>query len=54
MTQGVPFWDGDIDYEENALVGTGMGLFVASVPTGPATGNSTDPTDADQTVWRVY
>ena len=57
---GVLPWDSRIDYpgtdaEGYAFVtGSDGRLYVALIPSGPTTGNPTDPTADGQVVWREY
>ena len=51
MTEGVLFWDADLDYLLNAVTNSLGGLYRATVANGPATGNATDPQTVGQTVW---
>lgn len=57
---GVIQWDGEIDYPGDDTLGyaftTGSdgNLYVALIPSGPTTGNPTDPTSAGQMAWRRY
>ena len=57
---GVQPWDRRINYPGSDatgyafVVGSDGLLYVAMIPSGPATGNATDPTDANQAVWREY
>ena len=48
-------WDAEVNYAQYAFViGADGEKYVSNVATGPATGNATNPTAAQQTVWRVY
>ena len=57
---GVSPWDSEIDYPASDaegyafVVGSDRGLYVALIPSGPALGNSTDPTSSNNTAWQEY
>ena len=51
MREGLLGWDTDIDYRADAIVQAGSKLWRATVATGPATSNATDPTAMGQSVW---
>ena len=56
---GILRWDIDIDYvhsdeASSFVVGSNGKIYVANAPSGPATGNATNPVTAGQTVWRLY
>ena len=57
---GIPPWDPELNYpgtDEDGYAfvgGSDGGIYVALVPSGPATGNPTDPVAPEQTVWRRY
>ena len=51
---GVKPWDALVDYYQHARVAVNMSKYRATVATGPATGNATDPTTTGQTVWELY
>ena len=51
---GVKPWDTRIDYYIYARIAVGLSKYVATVATGPATGNETDPATAGQAVWVLY
>ena len=51
---GVLPWDTEVNYSANAFVTTTGGLWIATVATGPAYGNPTNPDTTSQTVWRRY
>ena len=51
MRQGLRFWDAEVDYLENATVTQAGIAYRATVATGPATSNATDPATVGQTVW---
>ena len=54
MRYGVPRWDAGVDYAQGAFANVDGVLRVALAPTGPATGNPTDPESPGQQVWRIY
>ena len=49
--KGILPWDIRVDYDQYAVVQAGVNAWVASVATGPATGNATNPTTGGQNVW---
>ena len=49
---GVLPWDVEVDYFQYAHSSSGLDEYVATVATGPALGNATDPTTTGQTVWQ--
>ena len=51
MQQGVLAWDTNIDYITNGIVQSGGKLYRATVATGPASSNATDPASSGQTIW---
>ena len=51
---GLRAWDTRIDYYQYARVAVGLSKYVATVATGPATGNETDPATTGQAVWVLY
>ena len=56
---GLPPWDASINYYFGAdgaafVLGSDAHIYVATRPSGPATGNPTDPTMRGQTAWRRY
>ena len=53
MTEGVLFWDVEIDYLLNAFTSSLGRLYRATVATGPASSNATDPDATGQTVWEL-
>ena len=54
LVSGIPEWDSRINYFQHAFCQIAGILYVALVENGPEIGNGADPTDASQTVWRVY
>ena len=55
MRYGIGPWDAAIDYYRHARVtDSASRKMIATVATGPATGNATDPAAAGQTVWRPF
>ena len=51
MERGILEWDTAIDYPADAFVQSGSQVWRATVATGPATSNATDPQTAAQTIW---
>ena len=49
--QGVLGWDALVDYDQYAIVQSGGILYSATVATGPATSNETDPEAPGQAIW---
>ena len=43
-----------VSYQHPAFAASDQGLHVSLENTGPNFGNATDPTEAGQTVWRLY
>ena len=55
MRYGIGPWDADIDYHQHARATDSAGRkMIATVATGPRSGNATDPAVAGQTVWRPF
>lgn len=54
LAAGVPEWDAGIDYVHPAFVTHAGDIWRSSRNTGPATGDATDPSSADQDVWELY
>ena len=50
-TIGIVEWDADLDYTQHAIINSSGRLKRATVATGPATSNATDPTASGQTIW---
>lgn len=57
-SQGILSWDAEVDYavSDDAVpfVTTVTGVHVGLVPSGPSTGNPTDPDTPGQEVWRRF
>ena len=49
--EGILEWDREIDYRVNAITKRNATLHRATVATGPASGNATDPATPGQAVW---
>ena len=59
MVLGILPWDPRIDYVHTAeaasfATGSDAKIYVTVRPSGPAGGNSTDPTAPGQNAWRIY
>ena len=54
LTMGIATWDSGVSYQHPAFAASVQGLHVSLENTGPNFGNATDPTEAGQTVWRLY
>ena len=60
LQHGILEWDSRVNYPGNNEVGyafvTGSDgrLYVSLAPSGPATGDSTDPTDENNSKWQEY
>ena len=53
-TGGLKGWDPDVNYLQYARAAVGLSKYAATVATGPAHGNTTDPLTPGQQVWRLY
>ena len=54
MRTGIPGWDGDIDYQQDAFVTSSGNMYIALVANGPVLGNTVNPAESGQSVWRIY
>ena len=53
MREGILPWDATIDYRQYAIAKVEDVVYRATIATGPATSNVTNPTQGGQTVWAV-
>ena len=51
LLYGIELWDDEVDYPQHALTNADGRISRATVATGPATSNATDPDASGQTVW---